>query len=83
MTNFGGPAKIKIMIKKTKVSEGNVEMDNKKYRYEFYSDNKDGFIKIFHPGIKGDVTQFTRNDKIQLRTDMENALIKSGVLKNR
>ncbi len=69
------------MIKKTKVADGNVEMNNKKYRYEFHSDNKDGFVKIFHPGVKGEMTQFTRNDKISLRTDMENALINSGVLK--
>jgi hypothetical protein len=67
-------------MKRTLVAEGNVEMNDKKYRYEFHSDNKDGYVKIFHPGVKGNVTQFKRNDKIGLRLDMENALTVSGVL---
>ena len=67
-------------MKKVKVAEGSVLMNDKKYRYEFYSDNKDGFVTIFHPGIKGEQTQFKRNDKLGLKAEMEKALTESGVI---
>jgi len=67
-------------MKMVKLSEGNVEIRDSKYFYEFYSDNINVYIKIHHPGKNGDVTEFTRNDKVNLKTDMDNALVKSGVL---
>ena len=67
-------------MKKIKVAEGSVLMNDKKYRYEFHSDNKDSFVTIFHPGIKGEQTHFKRNDKIGLKAEMEKALMDSGVL---
>ena len=67
-------------MKLVKLTEGNVEIRDAKYYYEFFSDNINVYIKIHHPGKNGDVTEFTRNDKVNLKTDMDNALVKSGVL---
>ena len=67
-------------MKLVKLAEGKVEIHDYKYQYEFYSDNKEVYVKIFHPGKNGDVTEFTRNDKVNLKTDMDNALVRSGVL---
>jgi hypothetical protein len=66
-------------MKKVKVAEGQVEIRDKKYFYEFYSDNEDVFVKIYHPGKNGDVTQFKRNDKVNLKTDMDAALENNGM----
>jgi len=59
--------------------EGRVEIREAKYSYEFYSDNLNVFVKIYHPGVKGDVTIFTRNDKVGLKADMDMAMVRSGV----
>ncbi len=72
--------KVEIM-KKVKVADGEVEIREKKYHYEFYSDNENVFVKIYHPGKNGDVTQFQRNDKINLKADMDNALENNGMFK--
>jgi hypothetical protein len=67
------------MSKKVKVADGRVEIRDSKYQYELYSDNKNVFVKIFHPGRMGDVTEFIRNDKINLKVDMDNALESTGI----
>ena len=66
-------------MKKVKVADGEVEIRDKKYHYEFYSDNENVFVKIYHPGKNGDVTQFQRNDKINLKADMDQALENNGM----
>ena len=66
-------------MKKVKVADGDVEIRDKKYHYEFYSDNINVFVKIYHPGKNGEVTQFVRNDKINLKADMDNALENNGM----
>ena len=66
-------------MKKVKVADGAVEIREKKYQYELYSDNESVYVKIYHPGKNGDVTQFKRNDKINLKTDMDNALESNGM----
>jgi hypothetical protein len=66
-------------MEKVKVADGSVVIRDKKYHYEFYSDNKNVFVKIFHPGKRGDVTQFKRNDKVGLKVDMDNALENNGM----
>lgn len=68
-------------MKKVKIAEGNVEIREKKFQYEFYSDNKDVFVKIFHPGKSGEIIQFKRNDKVNLKTDMDMALENIGVFR--
>ncbi len=68
-------------MKRSKITEGKVEIRDKKYQYEFYSDNKNVFVIIHHPGKNGDVTQFIRNDKVNLKTDMDNALKNNGLFK--
>ena len=72
---------LKQVMKKVKVADGNVEIREKKYHYEFYSDNENVFVKIYHPGKNGDVTQFKRNDKVNLKVDMDKALEDNGMFK--
>lgn len=68
-------------MKKVKVAEGSVEIREKKYNYEFYSDNKNVYVKIFHPGMNGDHTQFKRDDTVALKRDMDRAMEENGVFK--
>jgi hypothetical protein len=68
-------------MKKVKIVEGKVEIRDKKYHYEFYSDNIDVFVTLHHPGKNGDVTKFVRNDKLNLKMDMDKALENNGMFK--
>ena len=68
-------------MKKVKIAEGNVEIREKKFHYEFYTDNKNVFVVIHHPGKNGDTTQFIRNDKVNLKTDMDKSLENNGLFK--
>ena len=61
------------------MADGDVQLRDKKYHYEFYSDNVLVFVKIYHAGKNGEITQFIRNDKINLKTDMDNALRSCGI----
>jgi hypothetical protein len=64
-----------------KITEGKVEIRDKKYLFEFYSDNTNVYVVIHHPGKNGGMTKFTRNDKVGIKIDMENALKGSGFFK--
>lgn len=64
---------------KVKIADGQVEIRDHKYQYEFYTDNKDVYVKIHHPGRKGDVTEFIRNDKLGLKNDMDQAMENNGL----
>jgi hypothetical protein len=62
------------------VAEGNVTIRDRKFYYEFWSDTSDIMVKIFHHGKKGDFTEFIRNDKLNLKQEMETALSKAKFL---
>ncbi|MEO5570286.1 MAG: hypothetical protein ABIT08_02495 [Bacteroidia bacterium] len=68
-------------MEKKKVADGNVVIRDRSFYYEFWSNNVDITVKIFHYGRKGDNTEFNRHQNKYLKLDMENALLKDGVLK--
>ena len=68
-------------MEKKKVADGNVVLQDRSFYYEFWSNNEDITVKIFHHGRKGDLTEFSRHQKKYLKQDMEDALLKDGVLK--
>ena len=68
-------------MEKKKVADGNVVIRERTFYYEFWSNNHDIIVKLFHHGRKGDLTEFNRHQTKYLKQDMENALVKDGVLK--
>jgi hypothetical protein len=69
-------------MEKKKVADGNVVIRDRSFYYEFWSNNEDIVVKIFHHGRKGELTEFNRHQKKYLKQDMEDALLKDGVWKN-
>jgi hypothetical protein len=63
------------------VASGNVSIRERSFHYEFWSNNEEVTVKIYHHGRKGDVTQFCRHDRHSLKKEMEDALINDGVFK--
>ena len=63
-----------------KVSDGNIKIEEKTFYYEFWSDNREVTIKIFHNGKNGKSTEFNRNDSLNLKREMMDALISDGVI---
>jgi hypothetical protein len=68
-------------MEKKKVADGNVVIRERTFYYEFWSNNEDVIVKLFHYGKKGDMTEFKRYQTKYLKQDMENALVKDGVLR--
>jgi hypothetical protein len=68
-------------MKRIKIAEGNVEIRETKFHYEFFTDNKNVFVVIHHPGKKGGFTEFMRNDKVNLKTDMDISLENNGLFR--
>ena len=68
-------------MEKKKVADGNVVIQDRSFYYEFWSNNVDIFVKIYHNGRKGEHTEFNRRQNKFLKQDMENALLNDGVLK--
>lgn len=64
-----------------KVTDGNVEIHERTFYYECWSDNSDVTIKIFHQGKIGKVTKFNRQNKLPLKEEMTYALMNDGVIK--
>jgi len=63
------------------VADGSVTIRERSFHYEFWSDNAQVTIKIFHRGKKGESTDFIRHDIINLKKEMEAALVNARVLK--
>ena len=68
-------------MEKKKVADGNVVIRNRTFYYEFWSNNEDVTVKLFHYGRNGDSTEFKRLQTKYLKQDMENALVNDGILK--
>ncbi|MEO8151129.1 MAG: hypothetical protein ABI723_26090 [Bacteroidia bacterium] len=67
-------------MEKKMVSDGVVKIREKFYRYEFWSDNDELFIKIYHRGRKGAASIISRNHHKTIKKDIEDALVTSGVI---
>lgn len=63
------------------VSDGTVSIREKKFFYEFWSDGTDVKVKIFFNGKKGDCAEYLRDDKVNLKKEMEAALVSAKVFK--
>lgn len=68
-------------MEKKKVADGNVVIRERTFYYEFWSDNRDIIVKLFHYGRNGDMTEFKRLQTKFLKQDMEDALVKDGILR--
>ena len=68
------------MVKKL-VAEGRVVLRDKAFFYEFWSNNLDVTIRIYHQGKKGKHTEFVRLDTNNLKNEMEFALMNAKILK--
>ena len=68
-------------MEKKKVADGSVKIRTKSYYYEFWSDNEDIIIKVFHHGRKGENIEFSRHHRKSIKQDMEDALVDNGVIK--
>lgn len=68
-------------MKKKMVSDGSVTISDKKFYYEFWSDNSDVTVKIFHSGKKGNSIDYVRNDKLGLKKEMELNLRSAHIIK--
>ncbi|MEP7262985.1 MAG: hypothetical protein ABI772_00730 [Bacteroidota bacterium] len=66
---------------KKMVADGSVTIREKKFFYEFWSDSSDVTVKIFLSGKKGESTEYIRDDKINLKKEMEAALLAAKVFK--
>ncbi len=66
---------------KKMVADGNVSIREKKFFYEFWSDSGDVTVKLFLHGKKGESTEFIRDDKLNLKKEMETALLAAKVFK--
>jgi hypothetical protein len=69
------------MMKNKMVADGSVTIRDKKFYYEFWSDSAQVMVKLFRSGKKGEAIEFLRNDKINLKKDMEAALVNARMLK--
>ena len=65
------------MNEKIKVSSGEMEIRNRKYYYELWSDQTDQFVKIILRN--GKEIEFVRNKKNRLFIDIEATLITHGM----
>ena len=66
---------------KKMVAEGRVVLRDKAFFYEFWSDNLQVNIKIYRHGNKGESIEFIRHDTLNLKNEMEVALVNAKVLK--
>ncbi len=63
------------------VASGAVVLREKSYHYEFWSNNVDITVKMFHRGKTGDSTEFTRSSNAPLKKEMEDALVNAQFFK--
>ena len=68
------------MVKKM-VAEGRVVLRDKAFFYEFWSNNLDVTIRIYHQGKTGKHKEFVRLDTNNLKNEMEFALMNAKILK--
>ncbi|HRH65517.1 MAG TPA: hypothetical protein PLU53_04425 [Bacteroidia bacterium] len=68
-------------MKKKMVAEGRVVLRDKAFFYEFWSDNLQVTIKIYRNGNKGECIEFIRCNTLNLKNEMEAALVNARVLK--
>lgn len=68
-------------MEKKMVATGSVVFEKKTFYYEFWSNNVDVTVKMFHRGRKGDTIEFERLPRINLKEQMQNALVKAKAIK--